>query len=246
MPILGIVSSSYQSSGVPVSGYSLWLDADDATTFSYSSGSVVSQWNDKSANAYNFAQSTVAYQPTRNTNQQNGKAAVTFGGTLLTNTSLNWGASASTLFLVAKENKTTGTGFQNLFTTGTGATGQWGYGVSSDGTSEYIAIFNIGTNYTPFDTVMTTGNADVLSFKSAGISSGSVTASLWKNGTAGVTSPVTRSGTSSAAGAVLGSAAAAVESFYGNICEVILYPSQLNDTDRQSVESYLKTKWGTP
>lgn len=246
MPVLGILSSSYRSAGIPVSGYSLWLDADDATTFSYSSGSVVSQWNDKSANNYHFSQATVANQPIRNTNQQNGLPAVTFAADFLANTSINWGASASTLFIVAKEDKSAGTGFQNLFTTGTGAAGQWGYGVSSDGTSEYISIFNIATNYTPFDTVMTTGNADVLSFKSAGISAGSVTANLWKNGTAGVTSPVTRTGTSSAAGALLGSAAAASEPFYGFFCEIILYPSQLNDTDRQSVESYLKTKWGTP
>lgn len=246
MPILGIIASSRFKEGPPVTGYSLWLDANDATTFTFSSGSVVSQWNDKSGNAYHFAQATVANQPTRNTNQQNSLPAVTFATDFLSNASINWGASASTLFIVAKEDKAAGTGFQNLFTTGTGASGQWGYGISSDGTSEYISIFNIATNYTPFDTVMTTGNADVLAFKSAGISAGSVTASLFKNGTAGVTSPVTRSGTTSAAGALLGASAAAVEPFFGFVCEVILYPSQLNDTDRNSVESYLKTKWGTP
>lgn len=49
----------------PVSGYKLWLDGKDSAVFSFSSGSVVSEWRDKSGNAYNFSQGTVANQPTR-------------------------------------------------------------------------------------------------------------------------------------------------------------------------------------
>jgi hypothetical protein len=48
-----------------ISNLYLWLDADDASTFTYSSGTVVSQWNDKSANGYNATQATVANQPSR-------------------------------------------------------------------------------------------------------------------------------------------------------------------------------------
>jgi len=40
----------------------LWLDATDNSTFSFSSGSNVSQWNDKSSNGYNFT--TVTGTPT--------------------------------------------------------------------------------------------------------------------------------------------------------------------------------------
>jgi hypothetical protein len=50
----------------------------------------------------------------------------------------------------------------------------------------------------------------------------------------------------SATGAVLGSAASAVEPYFGTVCEVIVYPSQLGTSDRNLVEAYLKTKWGTP
>ena len=242
---IAAVLNTTASSAQPLAGYSLWLDASHAASFTYSSGTIVSQWSDRSANAYHFTQATVGNQPSRNATQ-NSLSAVTFTSDFLSNTSLNWGASASTLFIVAKEDKTAGTGFQNMFTTGTGSSGRWGYGISSDGTGDYISIFNIATNYTPFDTAMTSGNADVLAFRSAGISAGSVTARLWKNGTAGTTSPVTRSGTSSAAGAVLGSAAAASEPFSGYVCEVLLYPSELSDSDRVTVQNYLKTKWGTP
>lgn len=56
----------------------LWLDADDAATFTYSSGVVVSQWADKSGNANHGAQATTSAQPSRATSQINGKAAVRF------------------------------------------------------------------------------------------------------------------------------------------------------------------------
>lgn len=245
-PILGITASSRVSAAAPLAGYSLWLDASDATTFTYSSGSVVSQWNDKSANGYNLTQSTVGYQPTRETNIQNGLPAVAFGNKFMRNTSLNWGAAASTLFVVAKEDKSLGTGYQNLVTTGGGATGEWGYGIFDNSAGDYLGIFDIGQAASSFGTVMTTGNSDVLAFKTAGISSGSVTASLWKNGTAAAISPATQNNTTSAAGFQVGAAASAAEPFFGWVCEVVLYPSQLSDTDRNSVESYLKTKWGTP
>jgi Tfp pilus assembly protein FimT len=244
--IAAIHSTTGGGGGIPVSGYSLWLDASDANTFSYSSGSVVSQWNDKSANAYNLTQGTVGYQPTRQTNVQNGLPAVAFGNKFMANSSVAWGASSTTLFIVAKEDKSLGTNFQNIVTTGTGATGQWGYGITSDGTSEYLAIFDIGQGYSAFNTVMTNGNSDVLAFKSAGISSGSVTSSMWKNGTAAAVQPATLNNTTSATGFQIGAAASASEPFFGWICEIILYPSQLSDTDRVSVQDYLKTKWGTP
>ena len=243
-PILGITASSMRI-GIPLAGYSLWLDASDSSTFTYSSGTVVSQWSDKSANAYNFTQGTVGNQPNRNATQ-NGLSAVTFGGKLIANASLNWGASSSTLFIVAREDKALGTGFQNIVTTGTGATGEWGYGIADDSTTDYLSIFDIGQAASPFNTTMSSGNADVLAFKSAGISSGTVISYLWKNGTAAGVQPATRATTTSATGMVLGSNAAISESFYGYICEVILYPSQLSDTDRNTVEAYLKTKWGTP
>jgi hypothetical protein len=246
MPILGIAASSQSAYPLPpVSGYSLWLDANDPTVFSYSSGSVVSQWNDKSVNAYHFTEATVAEQPTRDTNQQNGRAVVSFAADQLKNLSLNWGSSASTLFIVAKEDKTAGTGFQNLFTTNA-TTGQWGYGIQND-PGDNIGMFDVGQAFASFGVTMTNGNADVLVFKSAGLSGSSVISNLYKNGTAAGANPLTLNNTAAGTGASLGSPdSAAVEPFYGYVCEVILYPSQLNDTDRNSVESFLKTKWGTP
>ena len=45
----------------------LWLDAADDSTFSYSSGTIVSQWRDKSGNNNHASNSTVGQQPSRST-----------------------------------------------------------------------------------------------------------------------------------------------------------------------------------
>lgn len=231
-----------------LAGLQLWLDADDASTFSYSSGSVVSQWNDKSTNAYHFTQATVANQPTRNTNQQNGRAVVTFNVDSLANTTLNWGGSNSTVFWVGKEDDPAGQGFQNLFTTGTGATGQWSYGIMANFVGNTYGIFDIGQGATSLGFTPTGTNADVMAFTSAGVTgTATVTVSSFKNGTAGAGNPYTSATTTtSAAGAVLSAAAATSEPYYGTVCEVIVYNSQLSTTDRNKVEDYLKTKWATP
>jgi hypothetical protein len=63
----------------PISGYELWLDSSDASKFTYSSGSVVSTWTDKSTNAYVFEQPTTASAPTR-TGTQNSKSTIVFDG----------------------------------------------------------------------------------------------------------------------------------------------------------------------
>ena len=85
MPVaVGILADAYNVSALwtPASLTNLlgWWDASDATTFTYSSGVVVSQWNDKSGNNRHFAQSTVASQPSRNATL-NALAGVTFDGT---------------------------------------------------------------------------------------------------------------------------------------------------------------------
>lgn len=230
-----------------IAGLKLWLDADDAATITLN-GSNVSQWNDKSTNAYNFTQATAANQPARTLSGQNSKTVLTFAtNDFLANTTINWGASASSLFIVGKEDNTAGTGYQNIFTTGTGATGQWGYGVAANAPtdSNVLGVFDIGQNLARFASAMTNTNADVLCFTSVGISAGSVVANLYKNGTADANNPVTLTTTTSAAGAQLGAAAAASEPYYGTICEVIMYDSVLSTANRNKVEDYLKSKWAT-
>ena len=56
-----------------------WYDADDASTFTYSSGTIVSQWDDK-VGTNHVTQGVVANQPTRNATGYNGKGTVSFDG----------------------------------------------------------------------------------------------------------------------------------------------------------------------
>jgi len=76
----------------------LWLDASDASTFTFSSGVVVSQWNDKSTGGLHATQGTVGNQPDRD-GTVNGLSTVTFStgdfmaGGLPTSATDNWAMS---------------------------------------------------------------------------------------------------------------------------------------------------------
>lgn len=63
-----------------ISNLELWLDADDATTITESSGSV-SQWDDKSGQGNHATQGTAAKQPTTGTRTQNSKNVIDFDKT---------------------------------------------------------------------------------------------------------------------------------------------------------------------
>lgn len=84
--MIGAITAGLFGGGVvplptpPVSGYKLWLDAADTSKIT-SSGGLVSQWTDKSTNAYTFTQATSAYQPTTGTRAINGLNALDFDGT---------------------------------------------------------------------------------------------------------------------------------------------------------------------
>lgn len=66
-------------SPLQIPGCVIWLDAEDDSVFSYSSGVLVSQWRDKSPSAYHFPHPTPTYQPSRNTTR-NGRKTVNFSG----------------------------------------------------------------------------------------------------------------------------------------------------------------------
>ena len=58
-------NKSYPTTDLPVkNGLVMWMDAADDTTFSYSSGTTVSQWRDKSG--FNYHMVPVSAGPTRN------------------------------------------------------------------------------------------------------------------------------------------------------------------------------------
>jgi len=224
----------------PVAGSALWLDASDASTFTFSSGTRVSQWNDKSGNSRNFSQSSTGAQRALDSNVQNGLSAVAFGsGSVqwLSRSSFNWAGSAFTVFLVTKT--TTGGNYQNIFASDT----LYGTSLAIDVSNAY-SVFNIGAAAYASNLSYTSGNADVTSWKSAGQSAGSIAVYLRKNQVA-ASSVINAGYTNTSSNAALG-AGNSGERYYGYVCEVLVYQSQLSAGDITSNETYLKNKWGTP
>jgi hypothetical protein len=85
----------------------LWLDAADASTVTTVSGAV-SQWNDKSGNARNAAQSISGSRPTYTSNALNGLPVLTLDGTddymvVPHNNALNVQIASSTVIVVYKK-----------------------------------------------------------------------------------------------------------------------------------------------
>ena len=54
-----------------IANLGLWLDAADASTFTFGTGTQVSQWDDKSGNSRHATQSTAASRPVRTASLQN-------------------------------------------------------------------------------------------------------------------------------------------------------------------------------
>jgi len=86
----------------------VWLDASDTGTITQSGGAV-SQWTDKSANAYAFTMATAAYKPSTGVDTQNAKNVLTYGqnDTLLSTAAAStWKflhSSASTIIIAFKQ-----------------------------------------------------------------------------------------------------------------------------------------------
>jgi hypothetical protein len=110
---LGFASQTSGTRTSPVSGYHVWLDAADASTFTYSSGTVVSRWTDKSPNGYQFEPATSSMAPSRS-GTQNSKSTVVFDGTddglAAVGSTSNWkflhDGTICTVFVIYKVTKT--------------------------------------------------------------------------------------------------------------------------------------------
>jgi hypothetical protein len=68
------------SNPTDLTGLQSWYDADDASSFTFGTGTQVSQWNDKSGLGRHLTQATGSLQPQRN-GTQNSRTTVTFDGT---------------------------------------------------------------------------------------------------------------------------------------------------------------------
>ena len=249
---MGVLVSSPRFVSVPgfvptdIAGIKVWYDSDDAASFTYSSGSVVSQWDDKSGNGLHMVQGTVTNQPSR-TGTRNARSTVVFDGVdnfMTYASSLSLGMTNLSVFLVAVETTIvvscgflvahpgSGSDFNNAagFSIDGSSGFQWGVAVNgvfpANGANNILPLSNIG-----FTKAEGAGNLKT-----------------YQDGTAGATGAGSATGTATSLvlGARYSSGAVGAPYLTGEIAEVLIYDTVLGTTDRQSVESYLKTKWNTP
>ena len=229
-------NKSYPTDLPVKNGLNLWLDAADDTTFSYSSGTVVSQWRDKSGLNNHVSQATVANQPSRSTTKNSRKTLVFDGGDTLFNSGN-----------VFPSNTTNYTKIAVVYQTSTATTGNViGSRSTTSGSNYGHTIYFGGLNFRMWhDTDIVTSNIS-LSLNTLGIISATYVnssglGSVFLNGTA--------SGTGTAAnrnivrdieiGGLFGG-----NNFTGEICEALVFSRVLSATELKQVHTYLGQKWG--
>lgn len=233
-------------------GLALWLDSSDASTISFSSGSIMSAWNDKLGNGNNATQSTTALQPVF---QNQG---VYFGSTQF----LNLASSASILqnipyagcFVVANvtQAQTQNTNRGAVLVISNGTNGNARFSLSLDNINNpapgVLARTLDGDLINAAGEVTTYAyNNRFLSFGEANYSAGTLREFL--NGTqSGTTGSLASSGNTSNTPSFatptinVNSAVQRLTNTY--VYEIILFRSALTTTQRQQVEGYLAGKWG--
>lgn len=219
---------------------SLWLDADDATTITTSTG--VSQWDDKSGNSRNLIQPTGSNQPTWVKGEQSGRAVARFDGTnhfMYPNPEdvldiLTGGLSVLAAF---RPDDTTGRDVLTKTSATVNAAGEWQFATTS------------GAVFIDTVTVATTATGSATAQTMSWVLDRSNGSTVWRNGTqtdtdTGSPFPNTAS-LNTTAGIRLGARVnATTNRMKGDIFEVIVSLSTLSTDDRQKVEGYLAHKWG--
>ena len=238
--------SPVAAAALPVSGAALWLDGADSstlftdagTTVVTSNGQLVYQWNDKSGNSRHATQATSGNRPTwlSPANGQNGLGAIRFSALYhnLINSTLPI-SQPFTVFCRVRNNSTNS--YPAIFD------------ASSSGSGNRAVLFarRIDATNKPSayaGTVVGFGSAMSVSYTNYNLGTvfnGSNSVASF-NGTETTINPGTFGGTT---GYMLSNSADSNVVFYGDICELIVYPSALSSSDRSAIVSYLNQKWGT-
>jgi len=239
----------------PVAGYQVWLDAADTSTIS-TTGVSVTQWNDKSANAYTFTQGTALSRPTSGLTTRNSKNVITFdGGDSLGSTAAasTWAylhSATSTVFIAAKNDLSTygalmgtnnDTGVNRGFVIAQNSSANGDVGVyTTSGTAVVVnnvtASGLIGTATYFYTSIVgdpgngTAANRSIIKVK-AGTDQKNNAATAAANSS------------TSTFNLQIGNAGNGASPYTGAICEIIIYNSILSAGDITSVNSYLATKW---
>ncbi len=246
-------NKSYPTTDLPVkNGLLVWLDAADDSTFSYSSGTEVSQWRDKSGNNFHANQATVANQPSRNT-VVNSRKSVNFssanGDRLRVNSGMVFTNSVTAIVFIKPG--TQNFEYADILDQDHAMDGYNGWVIQRNATSsQWLVWLANGTNTTWLNTnaVSYTDNTPQI----VTLRKGSSTLTLSSNGTSSGDVAIADQQIRQANyfGLNIGTWRAGNEiyasprHYNGEICEILVYNRALSLTELKQVHTYLGQKWG--
>lgn len=215
-----------------VSSLKLWLKS---TTGIVKDGSDhVSLWKDQSGNGNDLSQGESSQQPLWANNLVNSRPAIQFDGSSdsLVAGGLDFDDKPQTIFFVLRS--PSASSFNALLAP---ISTSFYYGFDS----ALTLGLSDGAAFSSFGTSLQSGRFSVVTFRSAGISAGNITAEGWLDGALMTNAPAA-SGLGSGTGLMVGAASGSVY-LLGDIAELILYDTQLGVSDRESVENYLGARY---
>ena len=230
-----------------ISGCQLWLDAADSATISFSSGTSVSQWNDKSGANNHALQATTANQPSTYTSA-NGLTGMNFGTSNFFRGSFSSPITGTTLsaFVILNMNASTynygralslSTSNNNDYIGGAGGTniarnaGNVALWAEAFGGSGIAGPFSINTSTNYIVDSMFDGTTHIAYLNGSNVASVATSSSF----------SIYLFGIGFQAYQLVSSGA---DYWIGYINEVIVYNTALTEAQRQNIESYLAQKWG--
>jgi hypothetical protein len=224
-----------------IGGCVLWLDGSDTTTFTFSSGSNISNWNDKSGLSNN---ATAYNSPVLTANAINGKQAISTSNLPYFTGSVSVTGTTVTIFCVATTTRTlpNTASDQRLVSLENGANVDYGrtdgvIGLFNQSSSSWIGTWRVSG---PIASNAIVTNTPFLAVSKYDGTNGY----LWLNGVAGTRASSASTGTFAVTKYGIGNQAnPSGEYWQGFIGEVIIYSNALSDTERQQVEGYLAWKW---
>jgi hypothetical protein len=228
-----------------ISGCTLWLDGDDSSTITFSSGSSVGTWRDKSTSGNNATGGT--NKPIYPQTLSNGRKALLFtspGIMTLDVTKLPTGTSSFSMFIVSQI--TSDSGSDNVVLSwGTTTTNSTSYRFFYSRLFTNVFRPGISTNTSSVPQSYNTTNT----YNALNLISNQVTSSAdlpYVNGTAfgviGSRSAYNIGTTNATIGAL--NTGSLVNYFSGYLGEIIIFNRSITNTERQQVEGYLAWKWG--
>jgi hypothetical protein len=238
-------NKSYPTDLPVKNGLLVWLDAADDSTFSYSSGTIVSQWRDKSGNNFHANQSTTSNQPSRSSVMNSRKGVFFNASTRLDYMLISSGISVPTdasIFIIYKP-ATQVYNYAVLIDNYHGS-GNAGFVIQRvNNLSQFYYANGNGSSFVDASASPWTYTDNVIQLLSLNKSGANATPYI--SGTAQTTRTVYANTAQVTTGLAIGYWGFGGGRFYnGDMCEILIFNRALSSTEMKQVHTYLGQKWG--